>query len=223
MSQKPSLEVTNRNFGYKMTKFRTIEQEKTDWSIKYLRRKGISLGRWAGRKELDAWREKLASLPEGLLLVRMENAWKTHQSRQKMKLEGKESSSHMLSIQAKRKLASLAKQSGTTSAGALESLIVDGHQLIEQERAAVKVAKETLAQKTKELESAQKMLKDCIARLSDCTVVMEGAGLSIKELTDAQKRESKKRQPEMLRALSGSSITAVLNVLLGDTFDRAND
>lgn len=120
-------------------------------------------------------------------------------------------------------MASLAKQSGATITHTLESLILDAHQLMKQERATAKAAKEELSRKAKELDSTRKQLKDCIARLSDCTVVMEGAGLSIKGLTDDQERESRKRQPEMLRALSGSSITAVLNVLLGGPINRAND
>lgn len=207
-----------------MNRGRTSEQQKTYWSLRYLIRKGISLGEHPGQKDLDAWKQGAALSPGGIkALVQMENAWKTHLSRQKSLEAGKKPSNYVLSSQSKTRLTSLAKQSGRTITHTLESLILDAHQLMKQERATAKAAQEELSRRAKELDSTRKQLNDCIARLSDCTVVMEGAGLSIKELTDAQKRESKKRQPEMLRALSGSSITAVLNVLLGDTFDRAND
>lgn len=207
-----------------MSNLRTREQQKTDWSIRYLGRKGISLGEHPGQADLDAWKQEAALSPGGIKsLVQMENAWKTHLSRKRNLEAGKKPSNYVLTAQSKARLTSLAKQSGTTITHTLESLILDAHQLIKQERAVTKAAKEELSTKAKELDSTRKLLKDCIARLSDCTVVMGGAGLTIEELTDEQKRESRKRQPGMLRALSGSSITAILNVLLGGIIDRAND
>lgn len=206
-----------------MNRFRTSEQEKTYWSIHHLQRKGISLGERPGLEELETWKGEAASTPGGIQeLIRMEGAWRTHQARKKSKAAGKKPSSYVLSAQAKNRLASLAKQSGATITSTLESLILDEHQLMQQERAATKAAKEALSEKTKDLEATRKLLKNCVARLSDCTVVMKDAGLSMDALTEEQRQQSADLQREMLRKLGGNDITLILNALLSSRMDRGS-
>lgn len=201
------------------------EMDQLKWATKHLRTKGETHeGAPISATNFDAWLSQERT-KDSALLLRMKLAWTQAQRRKADKNAKKKACSFVLSEQAKQKLNKLAKQNKSSITNFLESLLSDEYEQATQQKKVAKNAAKRAADKEQQLKkklgSLYSALQECIKELTQRTVMMGAANLSIDSLSEEQKSVSAELYTETLKKLTDKSLMSLLDEQLSRSMERA--
>lgn len=201
------------------------EIDQLKWATKHLRIKGETHeGAPISATNFDAWLSQERT-KDSALLLRMKLAWTQAQRRKADKNAKKKACSFVLSEQAKQKLNKLAKQNKSSITNFLESLLSDEYEQATQQKKAAKNAAKRAADKEQQLKkklgSLYSALQECIKELTQRTVMMGEANLSIDSLSEEQRSVSAELYTETLKKLTDKSLMSLIDEQLSRSMERA--
>lgn len=201
------------------------EIDQLKWATKHLRTKGETHeGAPISATNFDAWLSQERT-KDSALLLRMKLAWTQAQRRKADKNAKKKACSFVLSEQAKQKLNKLAKQNKSSITNFLESLLSDEYEQATQQKKVAKNAAKRAADKEQQLKkklgSMYSALQECIKELTQRTVMMGAANLSIDSLSEEQKSVSAELYTETLKKLTDKSLMSLIDEQLSRSMERA--
>ncbi|RUT39797.1 hypothetical protein WG29040_05620 [Pseudomonas sp. PAMC 29040] len=201
------------------------EMDQLKWATKHLRTKGETHeGAPISATNFDAWLSQERT-KDSALLLRMKLAWTQAQRRKADKNAKKKACSFVLSEQAKQKLNKLAKQNKSSITNFLESLLSDEYEQATQQKKVAKNAAKRATDKEQQLKkklgSVYSALQECIKELTQRTVMMGAANLSIDSLSEEQKSVSAELYTETLKKLTDKSLMSLLDEQLSRSMERA--
>ncbi|AZF33405.1 hypothetical protein C4J89_3947 [Pseudomonas sp. R4-35-07] len=201
------------------------EIDQLKWATKHLRTKGETHeGAPISATNFDAWLSQERT-KDSALLLRMKLAWTQAQRRKADKNAKKKACSFVLSEQAKQKLNKLAKQNKSSITNFLESLLSDEYEQATQQKKVAKNAAKRAADKEQQLKkklgSLYSALQECIKELTQRTVMMGEANLSIDSLSEEQRSVSAELYTETLKKLTDKSLMSLIDEQLSRSMERA--
>ncbi|GEM_PF-2989480 len=197
-------------------------EEQAEWAVNYLRKKGILHdGRYLlSREELRQWLRQERAQTDSGLLMRMERAWDQVQRRKTDRSKKLRRFNVLVSAQAMKQFQAFRKPLKTTNSNALEMLITAENERAAAQNVEIRKAQEDARQLKSKLKLLNKQMQECINELSDRSVLMEDARISLDGLTEEQKSRSKKLFQQLVNDLIGPNLTSKLDLAFHDRMER---